>query len=157
MDFLGIILFIVFMVISASRDRRKGMEKTRPARPEPIRSQPARPEPFRPEPVRPEPVPPKRKKVPALEKREERRTFEPVRSFPDSIFSPKPEIGSSYLEEGMSAFDLPEPIEGPSQGELSPVYAAVDLSRGPGIQELRRAVIWSEILQKPRALRKRIR
>lgn len=152
LDFLGIILFIIFMIVSATRDRKKGMSKAKPARREPMA-----PQTVRAEPVHPEPVQRKRKTAPAQDKREERRAFEQVRQGPFAAPVGEPVMSKPYLPEEESVFDMESPMEESSIDELSPVYAMGHLSGGPGIQELRRAVVWSEILQKPRALRKRIR
>lgn len=141
-ELLGIIIFIFFVLMRAMADRKRGMKKepTKPrTRPAPAQTrQPVRP------PVR-QPVP---QAKPAREKpRPEMPPFEPVAPLVqygegESAYETLPYMeGSSHMEREESA-EAPAPSYAVEQvAPVRPVLTADDI---------RKAVIWSEVLQKPR-------
>lgn len=130
-DLLGIILFIIFIVYRTMGDRRKGMERNRKPR---------------------EKQPSARKKAPKAEPAAE--FFPPQETVPAPVPFPYYEEGesmegSSYMEGYQEEKREERALEPEPQVLAEPVAAF------PSPAELRQAVIWSEILQKPKALRRK--
>lgn len=140
-DILGILVFVIFIVLRAMGDRKKGMKK------EPI---PKKPKPFM-EAPKPKPVP-----IPSvntsLEKpRLERKPLEPTRPKAYQKEQPQPEL---QFGEGESYFDKLPYMEGAEQA-IQPRDLPVSAEEPAaaffnGIDDLKKAVIWSEVIQKPR-------
>lgn len=143
-DILGILIFVIFIVLRAMGDRKKGMKK------EPI---PKKPQPFI-EAQKPKPAPIPAAKTSLEKPRLERKPLEPTRLGANQKEPPRPE---HKLGEGESSYDNLPYMEGAEQAVQTrdlPVSVEEPAAAAPaffnGIEDLRKAVIWSEIIQKPR-------
>lgn len=143
-DILGILVFVIFIVLRAMGDRKKGMKK------EPI---PKKPKPFS-EAQKPKPLPIPAVKTSLEKPRLERKPLEPARPEAYQKEQPQPKL---QFGEGESYFDKLPYIEGAEQAVQTrdlpviveePAVAAATFFNG--IDDLRKAVIWSEVIQKPR-------
>lgn len=144
-DIIGIIVFIIFIALRTMSDRKKGLKKgskTRPAA-----------------------TPPRQKVRPVIQAEtvskepKKARTIWPEYNIP---LSP-PKMDVSRSEEGISAQGVTSQVEiaapAKKRKQSPPLAAAADGPHVPVLssEDLRRAVLWSEILAKPRAMRKSIR
>jgi len=158
-NIFGIIIFIIFIALRTMSDRKKGMNRGQKAKPvQPTTKPKSKPliqaEPTGPHKVRPvaaKPAPP----VPGR----------PKSIWPEPAVAPPPIIPKRPAHvEGESDYGKLPVMEGaPSPAprpipKLEPV-AATEGTSGQllSYDDLRRAVLWSEILAKPRALRRNIR
>jgi len=142
-DILGVIIFVIFIVIRAMGDRKKGMKK------EPVAKK------AKPliETKRVEPAP--SVKSPMGKPRLERKALEPTFMGAYQKEHPRAQF---QIGEGESDYDrLPmmEGVEPDSKDKVFPIleveeqtYYETALFRGA--DDLRKAIIWSEIIQKPR-------
>lgn len=140
-DILGVIIFVVFIVIRAMGDRKKGMRK---------------------EPGKPQTKPliqtkkTETKKMISSEKpRLERQALEPV--FMGTYQSQLPQSGLQ-LSDGESYFDKLPVMEGVEKGnevESLPILEVEEQTNQEtafflGAEDVRKAIVWSEVIQKPR-------
>ncbi|PKM89726.1 MAG: hypothetical protein CVU87_04580 [Firmicutes bacterium HGW-Firmicutes-12] len=150
-NIFGVIVFVLFIALRAIGDRKKGMKK------EPVKVKTRPQAGNRPIPSREEPVgmgKPSMQKAPL-----ERRVLEPIQigQPPIQLTQTKPLIG-----EGESNYDKLSYMEGVKPEKeivretpqtVGKEYQVRGLFEGP--EDLQRAIIWSEIIQKPR-FKKRI-
>jgi len=154
-DLLVVIIFIIIAAVRTMADRKQGMtrgQKAKPVTPPRARTRPA----VQAEPARP------RKKQPAEAKAVPPYPgeFQPVRK----VAAEMPPPLMPPLEEGQSDYERTVgrevmPTTSPLEREALPPVAEAEEQAVSGLsyEELRRAILWSEILGKPRSKRKSIR
>jgi hypothetical protein len=169
-DLIGIIIFIIFIALRTFADRKKGMERKRPPQQEP-RRKPV-PEVIREERTEesapqnfpfPFPIP-----IPGMEMELPGRKR--VKKAKPATVAPHPEQTrpAQRVQPSMALYEEGRGVDGQGymegvteeRGEervLEPVpqVLAEPAMAFPSPAELRQAIIWSEILQKPKALRGR--
>lgn len=136
-DFFGLAMFILYLIFSVTRSRKKGMQKNRRKSPQPFQE-------IR-DVIKPKEKPKSVKKV--LYPADNRPAAEEV------------------YGEGYSSYDKVSSFEGSSAQETpqaflesTPTYLIGERGLQPVItldkESIRQAVIWSEILQKPKSRRR---
>ncbi len=160
-DLIGIIIFIIFIALRTIGDRKKGMERKRP----PQQEQRRKPVPEVIQEERPEEPVPEKIPIPGMEielpgkRRVKKARPAAVSPPPDEKRFVQPSI--PFYEEGQSMEDRGYMVGDTEERreervlEPAPQVLAEPVIAFPSPAELRQAIIWSEILQKPKALRRR--